>query len=99
MVGPPSNANFVDGGKNPSKQKGSLPIPQVPIRLKNVWCGSPNGVMDPLRSGGDLNQLRSNNVAYLSSQFKQVTGMTPTEFKNLMGDEKLERRRGLDKIL
>ena len=38
----------VDGGKNPSQQRGSLPVPQVPIRLMNVWYGRPDGVMDPL---------------------------------------------------
>ena len=45
-----------DGGKNPSQQRGSLPVPQVPIRLTNVWYGRPDGIMDPLPSrGGDLN--------------------------------------------
>ena len=42
----------VDGGKNPSQQRGSLPIPQVPIRLTNVWYGRPDEVMDPLPSRG-----------------------------------------------
>jgi hypothetical protein len=30
MFGPPSSANFVDRGKNPSQQRGSLPISQAP---------------------------------------------------------------------
>ena len=38
----------VDGGKNPSQQRETLPIPQVPIRLTNVWCGRLDGIMDPL---------------------------------------------------
>ena len=50
MVGPPSSTNFVDGGKNPSQQRGSLPVPQVPIRLMNVWYGRLNEIMDPLPS-------------------------------------------------
>ena len=48
MVGPPSSANFVDRGKNPLQQKGSLSILQVPIRLTNVWYGRLDGIMDPL---------------------------------------------------
>ena len=28
---------FVDVGKNPSQQRETLPIPQAPIRLTNVW--------------------------------------------------------------
>jgi hypothetical protein len=38
----------VDGGKNTSQQRGSLSIPQVPIRLMNIWYGRPDGVMEPL---------------------------------------------------
>ena len=38
----------VDGGKNPSQQRETLPIPQVPIRLTNVWCGRLDGIMDSL---------------------------------------------------
>ena len=38
----------IDGGKNCSQQRGSLPAPQVPIRLTNFWYGRINGVMDPL---------------------------------------------------
>ena len=40
--------NFFDGGGNPSQQKGSLPILQVPIRLTDVWCGRPHEIMEPL---------------------------------------------------
>ena len=43
---------LVDGGKNPSQQRGSLPVPQVPIGLTNVWYGRPDGIMDPLPSRG-----------------------------------------------
>ena len=39
---------FVDGGKNPLQQRGSLPIPQVPIRLMNVWYDRLDGDMDLL---------------------------------------------------
>ena len=49
----------IDVGKNPSQQRGSLPISQVPIRLTNIWYGNPNGIMDLLPSKGDLNQLSS----------------------------------------
>ena len=42
----------VDGGKNPLQQRGSLPIPQVPIRLTNIWYGRPDRVMDSLPSRG-----------------------------------------------
>ena len=45
---PPSSTNFVDGGKNTSKQREKLPIPKVPIRPTNVWYGKLNGIMDPL---------------------------------------------------
>ena len=39
---------FVDEGKNPSQQWETLLVPQVPIRLTNVWCGRLDGIMDPL---------------------------------------------------
>ncbi|CAF4306401.1 unnamed protein product, partial [Adineta steineri] len=53
-VGPPSSANFADGGKNPSQEWETLPIPQVPIRLMNVWYGKVDGIMDllPSKFGG-----------------------------------------------
>jgi hypothetical protein len=38
----------VDGGKNPSQQRETLPVLQVPIRLTNVWYGRLDGIMDPL---------------------------------------------------
>ena len=50
MVGPPSSANFVDGGKNNSQQRETLPTLQVPIRLTNVWYGRIDGIMDLLPS-------------------------------------------------
>ena len=34
----------------PRNKEGSLPVPQVPIRLMNVWCGRLDGIMDPLPS-------------------------------------------------
>ena len=39
-------------------------------------------------------KLNYSSVAYLSSQFKQITGMTPSQFKAL----KKNKRRGLDTI-
>ena len=60
LVGPPSSANFVDGGKNPSQQRGSLPIPQVPIRLTNVWYGRNDAVMDLLPSRGLFELVKLN---------------------------------------
>ena len=44
------NFGHVDGGKNPSQQRETLPVPQVPIRLMNVWYGRINRIMDPLLS-------------------------------------------------
>ena len=38
----------VDWGKNPSQQRETLPVLQVPIRLMNIWCGRLDGIMDPL---------------------------------------------------
>ena len=40
----------VDGGKNPSQQRETLPVPQVPIRLTNVWYGRLDEIMDLLPS-------------------------------------------------
>jgi YesN/AraC family two-component response regulator len=39
-------------------------------------------------------QLNYSSVAYLSNQFKKVTGLSPSHFKNIKG----EKRRSLDKI-
>jgi len=39
-------------------------------------------------------KLHYSSVAYLSNQFKKVTGMTPTQFKNSVG----ENRKFLDEI-
>ena len=47
-LGPPSSAIFVDGGKISSHQGGWLPIPQVPIKIMNVWYGRPDEIMDLL---------------------------------------------------
>ena len=40
----------VDGGKNTSQQRETLPVPQVLIILMNVWYGRIDGIMDPLPS-------------------------------------------------
>ena len=40
----------VDRGKNLLQQRETLPVPQVPIRLTNVWYGRLDGIMDPLPS-------------------------------------------------
>ena len=40
----------VDRGKNPSQQRETMPVLQVPIRLMNVWYGSLDGIMDMLPS-------------------------------------------------
>lgn len=39
-------------------------------------------------------QLKYSSVAYLSNQFKKVTGLTPSHFKQI----KVEKRKPLDKI-
>ena len=61
MAAPPSSANFVDGRKNPSQQRGSLPVPQVPIRLTTIWYGMAGltGLWTRYHLGGDLNRLSS----------------------------------------
>ena len=41
---------LIDRGKNSSQQRDTLPVPQVPIRLTNVWYGRLDGIMDPLPS-------------------------------------------------
>ena len=46
MVGNPMSV--LTGEHAPHNKQGSLPIPQVPIRLTNVWCGRPYGIMAPL---------------------------------------------------
>ena len=40
----------VDGGENPSQQSETLPVPQVPIRLMNIWNGRLDEIIDPSRS-------------------------------------------------
>ena len=59
----------VDGGKNPSQQRETLPIPQVPIRLTNVWYRRLEKIMDPLPSKFvvlcDL-KLKNNKISQLS---------------------------------
>ncbi|WP_372949954.1 helix-turn-helix domain-containing protein [Mariniphaga sp.] len=39
-------------------------------------------------------QLNYSSVAYLSSQFKKVTGLTPSHFKNI----RVQKRKPLDKV-
>ena len=41
---------YVDGDKNTSQQRETLPILQVPIRLTNVWYGKLDKIMDSLPS-------------------------------------------------
>ena len=50
----------IDGSKNPSQQRGSLPVPQVPIILTNVWYGRPDEIMDPLPSRGLFESVNLN---------------------------------------
>ena len=50
----------VDGGKNTSQKRGSLPISQVPIRLMNFWYGRPDRIMDPLPSRGWFESIKLN---------------------------------------
>ena len=51
---------LVDRGKSPSQQRGSLPVPQVPIRLTNIWYGRPDGIMGPLPSRGWFESVKLN---------------------------------------
>ena len=41
---------LIDGGKNLSQQRETLPILQVPVILTNVWYRRVDGIMDPLPS-------------------------------------------------
>ena len=50
---------LLTGVKIPRNKGGPLFVPQVPIRLTNIWYGIPDGVMDLLPSRGDLNRLSS----------------------------------------
>ena len=50
----------VDGGKNPSQQRGALPVPQVPIRLTNFWYARHDGIMYPLPSRGWFESVKLN---------------------------------------
>ena len=72
MVGPPSSTNFVDGEKNPSQQGGSLPVPQIPIRLMNVWYGRPDGVMDPLPFYIRYESFKLNQIKEYSLDFSTL---------------------------
>ena len=45
-----SSEKCVDGGKNPSQQRETLPVPQVQIRLTNVWYGRIDEIMDSFPS-------------------------------------------------
>ena len=64
----------VDGVKNPSQQRRSLLVLQVPIRLTNVWYGRLDGIMDPLPSRGwfelfKLNQGKEYQLGLSYSNF------------------------------
>ena len=51
-------------------------------------------IYDELTIGEIATQLQYSSVAHLSSQFRQVTGMSPSEFKRLKGN----KRSPLDKV-
>lgn len=51
-------------------------------------------VYDELNLSQIAYQLDYSSVAYLSNQFKKITGMTPTQFKNSI----MKNRRSLDQI-
>lgn len=52
-------------------------------------------VYDELSLSEIAHQLNYSSVAYLSNQFKKITGFTPSHFKNM----KTEKRKPLDKII
>jgi AraC-type DNA-binding domain-containing proteins len=51
-------------------------------------------VYDELSLSEIADMLNYSSVAYLSNQFKKVTGLTPSHFKNIKGD----KRKPLDKV-
>ncbi|MDZ4667327.1 MAG: AraC family transcriptional regulator [bacterium] len=51
-------------------------------------------VYDELSLSEIAHQMNYSSVAYLSNQFKKVTGLTPTYFKNI----KSEKRKSLDQV-
>ena len=51
-------------------------------------------VYDELSLSEIANRLNYSSVAYLSNQFKKVTGLTPSHFKQIKGD----KRKPLDKV-
>jgi len=51
-------------------------------------------VYDELSLSEIAHQMNYSSVAYLSNQFKKVTGLTPTYFKNI----KEQKRKSLDKV-
>ena len=51
-------------------------------------------IYDELTIGEIATQLQYSSVAHLSSQFRQVTGISPSEFKRLKGN----KRSPLDKV-
>ena len=51
-------------------------------------------VYDELSLSEIADQMNYSSVAYLSNQFKKVTGLTPTHFKNV----KVEKRKSLDEV-
>jgi len=51
-------------------------------------------VYDELSLSEIANQMNYSSVAYLSNQFKKVTGLTPTFFKNI----KANRRKPIDSV-
>ena len=51
-------------------------------------------VYDELSLSEIADALNYSSVAYLSNQFKRVTGLTPSHFKNIKGD----KRKPLDKV-
>jgi len=51
-------------------------------------------VYDELSLSEIADQMNYSSVAYLSNQFKKVTGLTPTYFKNVKAD----KRRSLDEV-
>lgn len=51
-------------------------------------------VYDELSLSEIADQMNYSSVAYLSNQFKKVTGLTPTYFKNIKAD----KRRPLDEV-
>lgn len=68
-----------------------LKLPLLPQKIERV---KELLVYDELTLSEIAFKLNYSSVAYLSSQLKKITGLTPSHFKNI----RTEKRKSLDKV-